>query len=32
LVSPDSARSSVRIRSHLNEVELAEYGNVDGRL
>jgi hypothetical protein len=22
----------VRIRSHLNEVELAEYGNVDGRL
>jgi hypothetical protein len=32
LVSHDSARSSVRARSHLNEVELAEYGNVDGRL
>jgi hypothetical protein len=28
----DSARSSVRVRSHLNEVEVAEYGNVDGRL
>lgn len=28
----DSKRSSVRTRSHLNEVELAEYGNVDGKL
>ncbi|RMZ67489.1 Glycosyl transferase family 1 [Pyrenophora seminiperda CCB06] len=28
----DSARSSVRTRSHLHEVEIAEYGNVDGRL
>jgi hypothetical protein len=32
LASPDSARSSLRARSHLNEVEIAEYGNVDGRL
>lgn len=32
LVSPDSARSSFRTRSYLNEMELAEYGNVDGRL
>jgi hypothetical protein len=27
-----SARSSVRVKSHLNEVEVAEYGIVDGRL
>lgn len=33
LASPDSARSSVvRARSHLHEMEVAEYGNVDGRL
>ena len=32
LASPESGRSSLRARSHLNEVELAEYGNVDGRL
>jgi hypothetical protein len=32
LVSSDSARSSVRSRSHLNEVELVDYGNVDGVL
>jgi len=32
LVTTDSARSSVRTRSHLHEVEVAEYGNVDGRL
>ncbi|KAF2024201.1 glycosyl transferase [Setomelanomma holmii] len=32
LASPESGRSSLRPRSHLNEVELAEYGNVDGRL
>jgi hypothetical protein len=32
LVSSDSARSSVRSRSHLNEVELVDYGNVDGGL
>jgi hypothetical protein len=31
-VKPDSARSSVRTRSHLNEVLTAEYGTVDGRL
>jgi hypothetical protein len=31
-VGPDSARSSVRARSHLNEVQTIEYGNVDGRL
>jgi hypothetical protein len=31
LVSPESGRSSLR-RSHLNEMEVAEYGNVDGRL
>ncbi|KAF1943566.1 hypothetical protein EJ02DRAFT_342982 [Clathrospora elynae] len=30
--APDSARSSVRARSHLNEVELAEYVKVDERL
>jgi glycosyltransferase involved in cell wall biosynthesis len=29
---PESTRSSVRARSHLNEVQVAEYGNVDGRL
>lgn len=28
----DSKRSSTRTRSHLNEVELAEYDHVDGRL
>lgn len=28
----ESKRSSVRTRSHLNEVELAEYNNVGGRL
>jgi hypothetical protein len=32
LAIPDSGRSSLRVRSHLNEVEIAEYGNVDGRL
>ena len=32
LVTTDSARSSVRTRSHLHEVEVAEYGNVDERL
>lgn len=32
LVGPESGRSSIRTRSHLNEVEVAEYGNVDGRL
>ncbi|CAA9966934.1 Glycosyl transferase [Pyrenophora teres f. maculata] len=32
MVTTDSARSSVRARSHLHEVEVAEYGNVDGRL
>ncbi|KAL5117245.1 hypothetical protein ACEQ8H_004804 [Pleosporales sp. CAS-2024a] len=31
LAYPESGRSSLR-RSHLNEVEIAEYGNVDGRL
>jgi hypothetical protein len=31
LVGPESGRSSLR-RSHLNEVEVAEYGSVDGRL
>jgi hypothetical protein len=32
LASPESGRSSLRARSHLNEMEIAEYGNVDGRL
>ena len=32
LASPESGRSSLRTRSHLNEMEIAEYGNVDGRL
>lgn len=32
LARPDSTRSSVRARSHLNEMEVAEYGNVDGKL
>jgi hypothetical protein len=32
LASPESGRSSLRGRSHLNEMEIAEYGNVDGRL
>jgi hypothetical protein len=32
LASPGSGRSSLRGRSHLNEMEIAEYGNVDGRL
>jgi len=32
LANPESARSSLRARSHLNEVEIVEYGNVDGRL
>jgi glycosyltransferase involved in cell wall biosynthesis len=32
LASPDSVKSSYRARSHLNEVEMAEYSNVDGRL
>ncbi|KAF1835308.1 hypothetical protein BDW02DRAFT_294479 [Decorospora gaudefroyi] len=32
LVSAESARTSVRARSHLNEVEIMEYGIVDGRL
>ncbi|KAH4233171.1 hypothetical protein HBI06_065230 [Parastagonospora nodorum] len=32
LAMPESGRSSLRARSHLNEVEIAEYGNVDGRL
>lgn len=32
MAGPDSKRSSVRTRSHLHEVEIAEYGNVDGRL
>jgi hypothetical protein len=32
LVGPESGRSSLRARSHLNEVEVAEYGVVDGRL
>jgi glycosyltransferase involved in cell wall biosynthesis len=31
-VRPESTRSSVRTRSHLNQMEVAEYGNVDGRL
>lgn len=31
-VRPESTRSSVRTRSHLHEVQIAEYGNVDGRL
>ena len=31
-MQPESARSSLRPRSHLNEVQYAEYGNVDGRL
>jgi hypothetical protein len=31
-VRPGSTRSSVRARSHLNEMEIAEYGTVDGRL
>ncbi|KAF2751551.1 glycosyltransferase family 4 protein [Sporormia fimetaria CBS 119925] len=31
-VRPDSARSSIRPKSHLNEVQIAEYGTVDGRL
>ncbi|KAF2115114.1 hypothetical protein BDV96DRAFT_600247 [Lophiotrema nucula] len=31
-VRPESTRSSVRTRSHLNEVQIAEYGNIDGRL
>ncbi|KAF2006600.1 glycosyltransferase family 4 protein [Amniculicola lignicola CBS 123094] len=30
-VQPGSGRSSLRPKSHLHEVELAEYGNVDGR-
>lgn len=32
LAAPESGRSSLRARSHLNEMEVAEYGNVDGRL
>jgi hypothetical protein len=32
LAYPESGRSSLRTRSHLNEMEIAEYGNVDGRL
>jgi hypothetical protein len=32
LASPESGRSSLRARSHLNEMEVAEYGIVDGRL
>jgi hypothetical protein len=32
LVSLDSARNSLRARSHSNEMESAEYGNVNGRL
>jgi hypothetical protein len=33
LATPDSARSSVvRTRSHLHEMEIAEYGKVEGRL
>jgi hypothetical protein len=32
LAYPESGRSSLRARSHLNEMEVAEYGNVDGRL
>lgn len=32
VVRPESTRSSVRTRSHLNEMQVAEYGNVDGRL
>ncbi|KAH8723254.1 hypothetical protein GQ44DRAFT_657163 [Phaeosphaeriaceae sp. PMI808] len=32
LAHPESGRSSLRTRSHLNEMEIAEYGNVDGRL
>lgn len=32
LANPESARSSLRARSHLNEMELMEYGNVAGRL
>jgi hypothetical protein len=32
LASPESGRSSLRGRSHLNEMEIAEYGIVDGRL
>jgi hypothetical protein len=32
LANPESGRSSLRTRSHLNEMEIAEYGNVDGRL
>jgi hypothetical protein len=32
LAMPESGRSSLRARSHLNEMEIAEYGNVDGRL
>lgn len=31
-VRPESTKSSVRTRSHLNEMQIAEYGNVDGRL
>ncbi|KAF2268323.1 hypothetical protein CC78DRAFT_576332 [Lojkania enalia] len=31
-IKPNSTRSSVRTRSYLYEMELAEYGNVDGRL
>jgi glycosyltransferase involved in cell wall biosynthesis len=31
-VRPESTRSSIRTRSHLHEVQIAEYGNVDGRL
>jgi hypothetical protein len=31
-VRPESTKSSVRARSHLNEVQIAEYGTVDGRL
>ncbi|KAF2662496.1 glycosyltransferase family 4 protein [Lophiostoma macrostomum CBS 122681] len=31
-VRPESTRSSVRTRSHLNEVQVAEYNHVDGRL
>jgi hypothetical protein len=32
LASPESGRSSLRARSHLNEMEVAEYSIVDGRL
>jgi len=32
LAMSESRRSSLRARSHLNEMEIAEYGNVDGRI